>query len=73
MFGEHEVNIAQMALGRKQDRPGGDSVAVLNLDSEPSAEAIQKVRGHKEVTGVDIVRLPAGAALPRPTASKPGT
>ena len=65
VFGEHNVNIAQMALGRKQDRPGGASVAVLNLDSEPSAEAIQKVKGHEEVTGVDIVRLPpAGAPLP---------
>jgi D-3-phosphoglycerate dehydrogenase len=65
VFGEHNVNIAQMALGRKQDRPGGASVAVLNLDNEPSAEAIQKVKGHKEVTGVDIVRLPpAGAPLP---------
>ena len=69
-FGEHNINIAQMALGRKQDRPGGASVAVLNLDSEPSAEAIQKIKGHKDVTGVDIVRLPpAGAGLPWLTAS----
>ncbi|RLT09874.1 MAG: phosphoglycerate dehydrogenase, partial [Planctomycetota bacterium] len=70
VFGEHNVNIAQMALGRKQERPGGASVAVLNLDNEPSAESIQKIRGHQEVTGVDIVRLPpAGAALPWLTAS----
>ena len=70
VFGEHNVNIAQMALGRKQDHPGGASVAVLNLDSEPSPEAIQKIRGHKEVTGIDIVRLPAaGAPLPWLTAS----
>lgn len=65
VFGEHNINIAQMALGRKQDRPGGDSVAVLNLDSEPTQEAIQKVKGHQEVSGVDIVRLPpAGAPVP---------
>ncbi|MCA9012798.1 MAG: phosphoglycerate dehydrogenase [Planctomycetaceae bacterium] len=70
VFGEHNVNIAQMALGRKQDKPGGASVAVLNLDNEPSPESIQKIKGHKEVTGVDIVRLPpAGAALPWLTAS----
>lgn len=63
--GEHQVNIAQMALGRRQDRPGGASVALLNLDSDPPAEAILKIRQHPEVTGVDIVRLPpAGAALP---------
>lgn len=65
VLGEDNVNIAQMALGRRQVHPGGASVAVLNLDSEPSSEAIQKVRGHKEVSGVDIVRLPpAGASLP---------
>ena len=70
VFGEHGINIAQMALGRKQDRPGGASVAVLNLDSEPSAEAIAKIKAHKEVTGVDIVHLPpANAPLPWLTAS----
>ncbi|MCA9067158.1 MAG: phosphoglycerate dehydrogenase, partial [Planctomycetaceae bacterium] len=60
-----EVNIANMALGRKQDRPGGASVAVLNLDSEPSAAALDQVKQHPEVTGVEVVRLPAaGAGLP---------
>jgi D-3-phosphoglycerate dehydrogenase len=68
--GRHNVNIAQMALGRKQDRPGGASVAVLNLDSEPSEEVVQEIRAHKEVQGVDIVRLPAAnAGLPWLTAS----
>ena len=33
VFGEHGVNIAQMAVGR--DAPGGEAVGVLNLDSEP--------------------------------------
>ncbi|MBL8817689.1 MAG: phosphoglycerate dehydrogenase [Planctomyces sp.] len=68
--GQNNVNIAHMALGRKQDKPGGASVAVLNLDSEPPAEAIGQVKEHKEVTGVEIVRLPAaGAALPWLTAT----
>ena len=65
VLGEHKVNIAQMALGRRQTQPGGASFAVLNLDSEPPAEAIQRVRDHQEVSGVDMVRLPAaGASLP---------
>ncbi|MCA9063576.1 MAG: ACT domain-containing protein, partial [Planctomycetaceae bacterium] len=62
IFGRHEVNIANMALGRKQDRPGGASVAVLNLDSEPSAAALEEVKKHPEVTGVEVVRLPAADA-----------
>lgn len=65
IFGKHNVNIANMALGRQNNQPGGDSVAVLNLDSEPSAEALAEVAAHKEVTGIELVKLPpAGAGLP---------
>lgn len=63
--GRHQVNIAHMALGRLQNSPGGDSVAVLNLDSEPSNEVLDEIKKHPEVTGVEVVKLPkAGAALP---------
>lgn len=63
--GGHHVNIAHMALGREQNTPGGDSVAVLNLDNEPSAEVLAEVAKHPEVTGVELVKLPpAGAPLP---------
>jgi D-3-phosphoglycerate dehydrogenase len=65
IFGKHNVNIAHMALGRERNVPGGDSVAVLNLDSEPSAEALAEVLSHPEVTGVELIKLPpAGAPLP---------
>ncbi len=70
IFGQNQVNIAHMALGRKQDKPGGASVAVLNLDNEPPAEALEQVKQHPEVTGVELVRLPAASAgLPWLTAS----
>ncbi|MEQ9410013.1 MAG: phosphoglycerate dehydrogenase [Fuerstiella sp.] len=65
ILGQHSVNIANMALGRQSNQPGGDSVAVLNLDSEPSAEALTEIGNHPEVSGVEVVRLPpAGAGLP---------
>lgn len=65
VFGRHQVNIAHMALGRERDEPGGDSVAVLNLDNRPSPEALAEVASHPEVTGVELVELPkAGAPLP---------
>jgi D-3-phosphoglycerate dehydrogenase len=65
VFGKHQVNIAHMALGRERNEPGGDAVAVLNLDNEPSAQALDEVRQHAEVTGVEVVKLPpAGAPLP---------
>jgi len=63
IFGRHGVNIAHMALGRTQ--PGGDAVAVFNLDNEPSAEALAEVRANRHAQRVEVVRLPpAGAPLP---------
>jgi D-3-phosphoglycerate dehydrogenase len=65
VFGRHQVNISHMALGRERNEPGGNAVAVLNLDNEPSAQALEEVRAHPEVTGVQLVRLPPhGAPLP---------
>lgn len=64
ILGRHDVNIANMALGRQTDQAGGDSVAVLNLDSEPTQEALDEILEHKEVTGVEIVRLPKAGVNP---------
>lgn len=65
IFGKHQVNIAHMALGRERHEQGGDAVAVLNLDNEPSPEALAEVQKHPEVTGIELVKLPpAGAPLP---------
>jgi D-3-phosphoglycerate dehydrogenase / 2-oxoglutarate reductase len=65
-FGKHNVNISCMALGREQSAPGGNAIAILNLDNQPSAQALSEVSGHKDVTGVQLVTLPkAGASLPR--------
>ncbi len=63
--GENNLNIAHMSLGRSQKEPGGDSVAVINLDAKPSDDVLEEIRNHADVTGVEIVELPeAGAPLP---------
>lgn len=65
IFGKHAVNIAHMALGRLRHEPGGESIAVLNLDNEPSAAALAEVSQNEAVQGVQLVKLPpAGAPLP---------
>ena len=43
IFGKHQVNIAQMTVGRQL--PGGEAIAVLNLDSPPPEEALQGSAG----------------------------
>ncbi|MCI0335457.1 MAG: phosphoglycerate dehydrogenase [Planctomycetes bacterium] len=62
IFGRHGVNIAQMAVGRAA--PGGEAVGVLNLDSEPSAEALAEVRQLPAITSATVVHLPPAGQLP---------
>ena len=62
VFGEHQVNIAQMAVGRSG--PGRQAVGILNLDSAPSSSAIEAVLAHPEVQRGVVVKLPAAGVLP---------
>jgi D-3-phosphoglycerate dehydrogenase len=62
IFGKHQVNIAQMTVGRQQ--PGGEAIAVLNLDSQPPEEALKEVRGHPRISSVSVVKLPAAGEMP---------
>lgn len=61
-LGENGVNIAQMAVGRAQ--PGGLALGVLNLDGEPSAEALEAVRSLKSIETAMVVRLPSAGEVP---------
>jgi len=65
VLGQHEVNIAHLSLGRERTEPGGDALAVLNLDSPPTDASLDALREHDQVTSVESLRLPAaGAPLP---------
>jgi D-3-phosphoglycerate dehydrogenase len=62
IFGKHGVNIAQMTVGRQQ--PGGEAIAVLNLDSPPSDEALKEVRAHPQISSLSVVKLPPAGQTP---------
>jgi D-3-phosphoglycerate dehydrogenase len=62
IFGKHNVNIAQMTVGRQQ--PGGEAIAVLNLDSQPPEEALKEVRSHPQITNLSVVKLPPAGQMP---------
>lgn len=64
IFGRHQVNIAQMAVGRASDTPGNDAVGVLNLDSVPSDEALAEVAAHPHIKSVDVIQLPKAGEMP---------
>jgi D-3-phosphoglycerate dehydrogenase len=62
IFGKHQVNIAQMTVGRQV--AGGEAIAVLNLDSPPPEEALTEVRAHPQISSLSVVRLPPPGQLP---------
>jgi hypothetical protein len=57
------VNIAQMTVGRQL--PGGEAIAVLNLDSPPPEEALQEVRAHPQISSLSVVKLPPAGEMPK--------
>ena len=64
-FGRHNVNIANMNVGREQDQPGGEAIGVVKLDSVPPESAMDEVRAHPDVVGVSLIKLPKpGEAAP---------
>ena len=64
LLGSHNVNIAQMAVGRAHTTPGGAAVGVLNLDNTPPAAAIKELLSAKDILSVDVVTLPSAGKLP---------
>jgi D-3-phosphoglycerate dehydrogenase len=62
IFGKHQVNIAQMTVGRQV--PGGEAIATLNLDSQPPEEALKEVRAHPQISSLSVVKLPPAGEMP---------
>ncbi len=62
IFGKHHVNISQMTVGRRT--PGGDAIAVLNLDNPPPEDALKEVRAHPQISSVSVVKLPPAGQTP---------
>lgn len=47
LCGKHEVNIANFQLGR--NKPGGDAIALLYLDSPFPEKALEEIRQHPAI------------------------
>jgi D-3-phosphoglycerate dehydrogenase len=62
IFGTHQVNIAQMTVGRQT--PGGEAIGILNLDSPPPEPALAAVKGHPAIRSLTVVKLPPAGELP---------
>ena len=62
IFGKHQVNIAQMTVGRQA--PGADAIGILNLDTPPPEAALAEVRGHPQISSLNVVKLPPAGEVP---------
>ncbi len=61
-LGDEGVNIAQMNVGREEQ--GGEAIGVVNLDSVPSAQALETVRQHPDILSLSVIKLPPLGAVP---------
>ena len=55
LFGNNQINIAGMQLGRQ--RPGGRAVSILNLDSAVPAHILAELRALPNIRSATLVRL----------------
>jgi D-3-phosphoglycerate dehydrogenase len=62
IFGTHQVNIAQMTVGRQAQ--GGEAIGILNLDSPPPEAAVNAVKAHPQISNVRVVKLPPAGEWP---------
>jgi D-3-phosphoglycerate dehydrogenase len=53
VLGKHHVNIANMSLSRSAGRD--EALAVYQLDSRPSEEALKEIRNHPAILGLQVV------------------
>ena len=63
-MGKYGVNIAGMSVGREADKPGGEAIGVVTLDSTPPAEAMEQLKANPNILSVSLVKLPPAGQLP---------
>ena len=64
VFGQHQVNIGQMSVGRATQQPGGHAIGVLNLDGVPPNVALDQLMAINAIEKIQMVELPALGVLP---------
>jgi D-3-phosphoglycerate dehydrogenase len=55
LLGKHSINIAAMTFGR--EKPGGQAVTLLNIDSPVSAEVLDKIKKTENILSVKVIKI----------------
>ena len=61
-LGDEGVNIAQMNVGREDQ--GGEAIGVVNLDSVPTAQALETMPQNPHILSLSVITLPPLGAGP---------
>ena len=64
IFGKNGINIAQMAVGREGNAPGGNAIGVLSLDGDVPAATMDELNAIDAITQTKVIELPAAGDLP---------
>ncbi len=65
IFGNHQVNIAQMSVGRASNaEAGGGAVGVLNVDATPPEKALEEMTAHADLDSASVIWLPRAGEYP---------
>jgi D-3-phosphoglycerate dehydrogenase / 2-oxoglutarate reductase len=65
IFGKHDINIAQMAVGRASSTPGERAIGVLNVDGVPADEVIKEINALPGIHRLACIQLPAAGEQPK--------
>jgi D-3-phosphoglycerate dehydrogenase len=68
VLGDAGINIATFNLGR--DRPGGNAIALIEIDEAPPEEVLERIRRLPNVVRAKALRFDGGFAGDRPEADK---
>jgi D-3-phosphoglycerate dehydrogenase len=64
VFGKFNINISGMTVGRIKQSPGGEAIAILALDSEPTPESLKAVSELPSITKIYSAKLPPANSAP---------
>ncbi len=64
ILGDQQVNIAQMAVGRETQDPGGSAIGVLNLDSPPPQSAVDALLACPHILQARVIQMPPAGQFP---------
>jgi D-3-phosphoglycerate dehydrogenase len=55
ILGKHNINIAAMTFGR--EKPAGKAITVLSVDSQVSAQVLEKIKNSDNILGVKVINI----------------